>query len=90
MKLLVRNLSRDTSQASLLALFSKYGAVQSCNLVIDKATGLSKGFAFVEMPKVAEAKAALSILNYSKLDGAALRVKKAEQKPNDTQAEHTN
>ena len=81
MKLLVRNLARNTTEASLNAMFSQYGAVQSCNLVIDKASGLSKGFAFVEMPKVGEAKIAINKLNNSELDGVKLRVKKAESKP---------
>ncbi|WP_371193408.1 RNA recognition motif domain-containing protein [Glaciecola sp. SC05] len=80
MKLLVRNLSRDTTKAALSALFSECGSVQSCNIVIDKASGLSKGFAFVEMPKVGEAKIAINKLNNASLDGAKLRVKKAEVK----------
>ena len=80
MKLLVRNLSRATTESSIHALFSTIGAVQSCSLVIDKATAKSKGFAFVEMPKVGEAKVAISQLNNSQLDGNKLRVKKAEDK----------
>jgi len=79
MKLLIRNLSRDTSEASLRAMFSDIGLVQSCNLVMDKVTNKSKGFAFVEMPKVGEAKIAISRLNGSDLDGSKIRVKKAEQ-----------
>lgn len=83
MKLLVRNLSRTTTEASLSALFSEYGAVQSCNLIMDKESGQSKGFAFVEMPKVGEAKIAMNKLNNSELDGVKLRVKKAETKPSE-------
>ncbi|MBT1452242.1 RNA-binding protein [Glaciecola sp. XM2] len=83
MKLLIRNISRDTTESALNELFSEFGAVQSCNLVMDKQTGKSKGFAFVEMPKGGEAKVAMSKLNNTTLDGAVLRVKKAEQKPND-------
>ena len=85
MKLLVRNLSRTTTEEAIHALFSAIGAVQSCNLIIDKATGKSKGFAFVEMPKVGEAKIAISKLNNSDLDGSKLRVKKAEDKPSPAQ-----
>jgi RNA recognition motif-containing protein len=55
MKLLIRNLARSTSETELLNLFEKYGNIQSCHLVLDKETGLSKGFAFVEMPKPGEA-----------------------------------
>jgi len=53
MKLLIRNLSRSTTEEELKALFEEYGRVQSCDLVLDKTTGDSKGFAFVEMPKSA-------------------------------------
>jgi RNA recognition motif-containing protein len=80
MKLLIRNISRTTSQDTLHALFAEFGAVQSCNLVLDKLSGKSKGFAFVEMPKPGEAKAAMMKLNDSELEGSKLRVKKAEQK----------
>ena len=50
MKLLVRNLDRKINLEQLHKLFEEFGTVQSCNIVIDKASGLSKGFAFVEMP----------------------------------------
>jgi RNA recognition motif-containing protein len=78
MKLLVRNLNRSTTEAKLREMFEGYGAVQSCNLVIDKHTGISKGFAFVEMPKPGEAKAAMKSLNATDFDGNKLRVKKVE------------
>ena len=51
--------------------------MQSTNLVLDKKSGGSKGFAFVEIPKVGEAKAAMKQLNGSMLDGRKIRVKKA-------------
>ena len=57
MKLLIRNLSRSTTEEELKVLFEEYGTVQSCDLVLDKTTGDSKGFAFVQMPKSGEAKA---------------------------------
>ncbi|MDE8602689.1 RNA-binding protein [Marinomonas sp. RSW2] len=78
MKLLVRNLARNTTEEELRKLFSVHGTLQSCSLVMDKATGESKGFAFVEMPKVGEAKAAIKTLNGSDVDGSIIRVKKAE------------
>ena len=81
MKLLIRNLARVTTQPELLALFETYGAVQSCNIVLDKETGTSKGFAFVEMPKPGDAKAAMKNLNGTEVDGKKIRVKKAESKP---------
>ncbi|MDF1796781.1 MAG: RNA-binding protein [Coxiellaceae bacterium] len=83
MKLLIRNLSRDTSEATLRAMFEVHGAVQSCSLVMDKDTGKSKGFAFVEMPKAAAAKAAIKTLNATDVDGMKIRVKKAEAKTKD-------
>jgi len=80
MKLLVRNLAKATTEEKLLTLFKEQGSVQSCNLVLDKDTGASKGFAFIEMPKVGEAKAAIKQLNGYKLAGNLIRVKKAETK----------
>ncbi|MCQ8130285.1 RNA recognition motif domain-containing protein [Methylomonas rivi] len=81
MKLLIRNLSRTTTETELRALFAEHGAVQSCSLVIDKETGASKGFGFVEMPKPGEAKAAIKLLNGLDIAGSKIRVKKAEAKP---------
>ncbi len=81
MKLLVRNISRSTSNETLTELFRQFGSVQSCSLVMDAVTGTSKGFGFVEMPKVGDAKVAIAKLNGSELEGSKLRVKKAEQKP---------
>ena len=78
MKLLIRNLDRTSTESSLRALFETQGAVQSCNLVMDENTGLSKGFGFVEMPKAGEAKAAIKNLNGSDFEGSAMRVKKAQ------------
>lgn len=83
MKLLVRNLSRGTTEAELRGIFSIYGSVQSCNIVLDKATNLSKGFGFVEMPKPGEAKAAMKNLNGMEVGGSRIRVKKAEIKSSD-------
>ncbi len=81
MKLLVRNLSRNLSEAELLSLFEAEGTVQSCSLVLDAVTGRSKGFGFVEMPKPGEAKRAIKALNGKEIDSIRLRVKKAEEKP---------
>ncbi len=86
MKLLVRNLARSTTVDELRELFESYGAVQSCNLVMDEKSGGSKGFGFVVMPKVGNAKAAMKNLNGSELAGNKIRVKKAEPKPDDTES----
>jgi RNA recognition motif-containing protein len=80
MKLLVRNLSRSTTELQVQELFERYGKVQSCDLVLDKDTGASKGFGFVELPNQGEAKAAVKSLNGLELDGNKIRVKKADAK----------
>ncbi len=87
MKLLIRNLARTTTEAELRAMFEVYGAIQSCTLVMDKKTGDSKGFGFIEMPKPGNAKAAMKNLNGKEIDGNKLRVKKAEQKATETKSE---
>lgn len=79
MNILVRNLSRETTEAELLSLFRKYGEVQHCTVVIDKATGKSKGFGFVEMPLAGEVRVAIKALNAQDVDGNGIRVKKAEK-----------
>ena len=78
MKLLIRNLSRDTTEQELQTLFTAYGKVQYCTLIKDRKTGASKGFGFVEMPNPGEAKRAVKILNGADVGGQKIRVKKAE------------
>ncbi|MGB3622944.1 RNA-binding protein [Ketobacter sp. MCCC 1A13808] len=78
MKILVRNLDRLTTEEEMKCLFQAFGAVQSCNLVIDPVSGSSKGFGFVEMPKPGEAKAAIKNLNNQTVGSNKIRVKKAE------------
>ncbi|MDA0149877.1 RNA recognition motif domain-containing protein [Vibrio sp. LaRot3] len=78
MKLLVRNLERTTTEQDIRVLFSTHGTVTECNLVLDQETGLSKGFAFVEMPDEDEAKAAVEALNLSTLAKSKIRVKYAQ------------
>ena len=80
MKLLVRNLDRSTTEEELKNLFLEFGAVQSCNLVMDRESGASKGFGFIEMPKSGEAKAAIKNLNDKAIGSNKIRVKKAEDK----------
>ncbi len=79
MKIIVRNLARETTQAELLALFQAQGRVQSCTVVMDAVTGGSKGFGFVNMPVPHEAKAAIRTLNNLELGGSRIRVKKAQE-----------
>ena len=77
MKLLVRNLARNTAEHDVRVLFKEHGRVTECTLVLDQETGLSKGFAFVEMPDPDEAFAAMNALNLSELAGNKIRVKRA-------------
>ncbi|MDX1490274.1 MAG: RNA-binding protein [Pseudohongiellaceae bacterium] len=79
MKIIFRNLSRETSEEQMLELFSTYGRVQSCDLVLDQVSGQSKGFGFVNMPVAAEAKTAIRKTNGQIIDGASIRVKKAQE-----------
>ena len=81
MKLLIRNLLRTTTESELKAEFEAFGNVQSCTLIKDKETGDSKGFGFIEMPKVGEAKAAMKNINGKNIGGNKVRVKKAITKP---------
>ncbi len=89
MKLLIRNLARSTTEAELREIFEVYGTVQSCDLVLDKATGESKGFGFIEMPNQGDAKAAMKRINGEDVAGSKVRVKKAEPKPDEPVADDT-
>ena len=80
MKLLIRNLDRLTTEEELKGLFQEFGAVQSCNLVIDRDSGESKGFGLIEMPKSGEAKSAIKNLNNKTIGSNKIRVKKAEDR----------
>jgi len=75
MKLLVRNLSRSTTEQEIRILFSAHGKVTECNLVLDQETAKSKGFGFVEMPNEKEAKAALEALHETRIAKNRIRVK---------------
>lgn len=75
MKLLVRNLSRETTEDTIRELFAEFGEVSECTLVLDAETGKSKGFAFVEMPDGKAGTKARKQLNQTKVDGVSIRVK---------------
>lgn len=76
----VGNLDFGATQESLRALFESYGTVERVNLVADRDTGRSRGFAFVEMTDSAEADRAISALNGSNLGGRTLRIDEARPK----------
>ncbi len=75
MNITVLNLSRKTKAEHLIKLFTPYGTVQSCDIVVDKETGLSKGFGFVKMLNDDEASAAITSLNGKNFGGNKIRVK---------------
>jgi cold-inducible RNA-binding protein len=77
-KLYVGNLSHNTAESQVLELFKQAGNVVSCQLIMDKVTGKSKGFAFVEMGSEAEAAKATTDFNGKEVDGRALKVNEAK------------
>jgi len=81
MDIYVGNLSFKTTDASLKALFQAHGQVQSARVVIDRDSGRSKGFGFVEMTNSAEATAAINALNGTDVDGRTINVNEARPKP---------
>jgi RNA recognition motif-containing protein len=76
-KLYCGNLSYNTSSSDLEQLFAEYGTVQSAEVIMDRDTGRSKGFGFVEMGSDGEAQAAIEGLNLKEHDGRALAVNEA-------------
>ena len=75
MKLLVRNLDRLTTEEELVNIFKEFGEIEYCTLVMDPKSGSSKGFGFIEMPNVSEAKEAIKNLNYKTIGRNKVRVK---------------
>ena len=80
MKILIRNLDRETTEQELQTAFEAHGKVQSSVIIKEKSNGLSKGFGFIEMPKAGEAKVAVKNLNDVMLGANKIRVKYAEDK----------
>ena len=79
-KLFVGNLSSDTSGDELRALFSEVGEVDSCQLITDRDSGRSKGFAFITMNSHDNANIAKEKLNGQDLHGKPLKVNDAKSK----------
>lgn len=77
-KLFVGNLSFNTTEGDVLDLFKQAGTVTSCDLIMDKFTGKSRGFAFVEMGSQEEANKAIAEFNGKDLGGRALTVNEAK------------
>ncbi|MEW6270075.1 MAG: RNA-binding protein [Thermodesulfobacteriota bacterium] len=77
-KIYVGNLSYAVDNAALERLFAGHGTVHSASVIMDRSTGQSKGFGFVEMGSNSEAQAAIQALNGKEHDGRALTVNQAK------------
>lgn len=80
MKLYVGNLSSSTTQEKLKTLVIPFGTPATTEIVIDKATGQSRGFAFIDFPNDDEARAAVAALDGKEFDGKVLKVNESRQK----------
>jgi len=77
-RIYVGNLNKSTTQDEINTLFAQAGTVASVDLIKDKGTGMSKGFAFVNMPEQAEAEKAISMFNAYSLADNELKVNVAK------------
>jgi len=82
MNIFVAKLNFDTRESDLQNAFEAHGAVDSVKIIMDKFTGKSKGFGFVEMPNDGEGQAAIDALNDQDFDGRTIVVKVAEPREN--------
>src|SRR5437867_7046369 len=80
-KLYVGNLTYGVTDSTLEQMFAAHGTVQSAQVIMDRDTGRSKGFGFVEMGTDEEAQAAIAALNGHEVEGRALTVNEARPKP---------
>lgn len=78
-KLYVGNLAYTTTEDELREKFSQFGEVESVNVIMDRDTGRSKGFGFVEMGSEDAAQAAIEAMNGTEIDGRTIKV--SESKP---------
>ena len=77
MRIYVGNFAYETNEQKLREAFEDYGQVGEVSIVVDRDTGRSKGFGFVEMPTAAEAQAAITALNGKEMDGRSISVNEA-------------
>lgn len=80
MNIYIGNLHFKMDEAELRQIFEAYGEVSSAKIIIDKATGRSKGFGFVEMPNDADASNALTSLDGKEVNGRALKATEARER----------
>jgi RNA recognition motif-containing protein len=84
MNIYIGNLPYNVTEDELKDLFSEFGEVSSVSIIMDKFSGQSKGFGFIEMPNNSEADKAIKALNESELKGRNIKVNQAkprEQRP---------
>ncbi|MBP5403453.1 MAG: RNA-binding protein [Treponema sp.] len=79
-KIYVGNLSYSTTDETLRNQFSQFGQVESVSIVMDRVTGKSKGFGFVEMTNERDADNAIATINQKEIDGRKVRVSVAEER----------
>jgi len=80
MNIYVGQLPYSVTEEELREMFLQYGEVSSLNLIMDRYSGQSKGFCFIEMPNNAEADQAIKGLNKSMLKGREIKVNQAEER----------
>ena len=81
MDIYVGNLPYSATDPDLQELFEQHGKVSSARVILDRMSGRSKGFGFVEMPEKSEGQAAIDALNGSDFQGRAIRVNESQPKP---------
>jgi RNA recognition motif-containing protein len=80
MNIYVSNLSFNTNDAELNELFAQFGEVSSAKVIMDRESGRSRGFGFVEMQNDDEAKEAMAALNNKEVEGRAMSVSVAKER----------
>lgn len=81
MNIFIAKLSYDTDSHTVRSAFESFGQVDEVKVIMDRDTGRSKGYGFVEMPNDAEALVAIEELNNSEMDGRTIVVKRSEPRP---------
>lgn len=80
MRIYAGNLSYDVTEEDLRNEFAAFGKVNSVDVIIDKPSGRSKGFAFIEMPSIAEGQAAIAGLNEKLIKDRKIAVSAAKER----------
>ena len=80
MNIFVAKLSNSTTSEGLIEIFQQFGEVKEAKVIMDRETGMSKGYGFVEMANAADGQNAIAELNDSELDGSVIVVKESQPK----------